>query len=240
MENFYETLGLTEKADADQIKKAYRALARQHHPDVSNGGDAMFRSINRAYKVLSNPESRNDYDKTLRNFKAGTSSFDAYTADVYELQGKQIERVINELFKQMRLTRVKIRQNGRTLIDMPLSTATAVTLLGFAFAPLAMLLVNMGINRFFQMEVTNAIMESFDKAMRAHNDGDLVEAERLYAKVIEESEFFVPAHLNLGMLYRQRGETESAVRCFKKVAELAPFGQLGDMARENLEALRGF
>ena len=240
MDNFYEILGIPENADQDHIRKSFRALAKQHHPDMPAGDERRFRKIHRAYEVLSNPDARHDYDKTLRFHREGAGSFDAYTADVYELQGRQIENVLKELFRQGTLTRVKIKQKGRVLIDLPFSTAAAITALGFLFAPLATLLINVGIDRFFELEVSNKVMDLYEKAGAAHQGGNLAAAEKLYKDVIAMSEFFVPAHLNLGMLYRQRGENQQAIECFKHVLELTPFGQLGDMARANLESLRGF
>jgi curved DNA-binding protein CbpA len=240
MENYYAVLGVAENASADDIKKAYRYLAKKFHPDTPTGDDEQFRRVNSAYNVLTDPEARNDYNKTLHHQRNGTSNFDSYMADYYELRGNQIEKVLKELLRHGRLTRVKIKYQGKELIDIPFSTATAITLLGFAFAPLIMLLVNVGINRFFEMEVTNSVMETYERAHKAHNQGAVGEAETLYKEVIEASEFFVPAHLNLGMLYRQRGENQQAIQCFKKVLELTPFGQLADIARENLESLRGF
>lgn len=64
--DYYKILGVEEKADADEIKRAYRKLARQHHPDV-NPGDAeaeeRFKEISEAYHVLSDPERRRKYDQ---------------------------------------------------------------------------------------------------------------------------------------------------------------------------------
>ena len=240
MENYYEVLGVPEDAGQEHIKKAYRALAKKHHPDAPGGDDATFRALNAAYRILSDPDARNDYDKTLKYHRSGAGSIDGYLADTYEVSGERLEQILRELFRQGRLTRVRIKQDGRTLLDMPFSTAAGLTLLGFAFAPIATLLLNVGINRYLEMEVTNVVMDTFEKAMNAHNSGDVAGAESLYKQVIEKSEFFVPAHLNLGMLYRQRGETQLAIQSFRKVLEMVPFGPLGDAARENLEALRGF
>lgn len=240
MEDLYNVLGVPHDADAEQIKKAYRSLAKVHHPDIQNGDEEKFRRINHAYTVLSNPDSRHDYDKTLRNFEGHTSSFDAYTADVFEVQGRQIENVLKELARQSHLTRVKIKYKDNVLIDLPFDTAAGITLAGFIFAPVLMILVNIGINRFFKMEVTNVVMNKFDEALRAHNAGSLAEAEKLYNEVIKMSDYFVPAHVNLGLLYRQRGEIKLAIACFKRVLDIAPFGELGEIARANIEALRGF
>jgi DnaJ-class molecular chaperone len=54
--DYYEVLGLSTSASADEIKGAYRRLARQHHPDVNQGdsaAEARFKEINEAYEVLS-------------------------------------------------------------------------------------------------------------------------------------------------------------------------------------------
>jgi molecular chaperone DnaJ len=60
----YATLGVERDADADALKKAYRRLARQYHPDVNSdpGASAKFKEISAAYEVLSDPEKRRVYD----------------------------------------------------------------------------------------------------------------------------------------------------------------------------------
>src|SRR4030095_3309465 len=62
MANPYETLGVPKNASADEIKKAYRTLAREHHPDASGGDEARFKEIQGAYDLLSDPEKRQAYD----------------------------------------------------------------------------------------------------------------------------------------------------------------------------------
>jgi curved DNA-binding protein len=64
--NHYETLGVAQNATPEELKSAFRKLAKQHHPDV--GGDAAkFQAINEAYNTLSDQNSRAHYDHTLRN-----------------------------------------------------------------------------------------------------------------------------------------------------------------------------
>jgi curved DNA-binding protein CbpA len=62
MTNLYDTLGVAKNASAEEIKKAYRKLAREHHPDASGGDEARFKEIQGAYDVLSDDEKRKAYD----------------------------------------------------------------------------------------------------------------------------------------------------------------------------------
>lgn len=63
--DYYQTLGISRDASKDDIKRAYRRLARQYHPDVNKeaGAEERFKEINRAYEVLSEPETRARYDR---------------------------------------------------------------------------------------------------------------------------------------------------------------------------------
>ncbi len=61
--DYYKTLGLDKNASEDQIKKAFRKLAHEHHPDKANGKDEKFKEINEAYQVLGNKEKRAKYDQ---------------------------------------------------------------------------------------------------------------------------------------------------------------------------------
>ena len=67
MRDYYDVLGVLPGAGADEIKRAYRQLARRYHPDIS-GDDraAVFLEVSRAYDVLSDPARRRSYDSGLR------------------------------------------------------------------------------------------------------------------------------------------------------------------------------
>ncbi|MBI2052776.1 MAG: molecular chaperone DnaJ [Candidatus Ryanbacteria bacterium] len=73
MKDYYEILGVNKSATKEEIKKAYRKLAHQFHPDKKGGNEAKFKEVNEAYQVLSDNAKRAQYDQFG---KAGAGSWD--------------------------------------------------------------------------------------------------------------------------------------------------------------------
>ena len=91
--DYYETLGISREADKEELKRAYRRLARKYHPDVNKepGAEERFKDINRAYEVLSEPELRSRYDRYgEQGVSAGAAGaqdfgdFGGFAADIFE------------------------------------------------------------------------------------------------------------------------------------------------------------
>ncbi len=87
--DYYKILGVEKNAKEEDIKKAYRRLAHQHHPDKKSGNAEEFKTINEAYQVLSNKEKRAQYDKFGRVFdgsqtgpQGGANPFSGFGFDV--------------------------------------------------------------------------------------------------------------------------------------------------------------
>ena len=79
MKNYYEILGIEENTSQDEIKKQYRKLSKQYHPDVNPGGDEKFKEINEAYETLSDTQKRQQYDHQRKNPYSGTNFEDIFS-----------------------------------------------------------------------------------------------------------------------------------------------------------------
>ncbi len=109
--DYYTILGVSKSADAEDIKKAFRKLARKYHPDLNPGdraAEAKFKEINEAYEVLSDPDKRRKYDQFGQYWKqadqGGGSPFSNANVDFDSFEfGRygSFDDFINELLGRM-------------------------------------------------------------------------------------------------------------------------------------------
>ena len=72
MKDYYKVLGLNDKATEEEIKKSYRQLAKEFHPDKNPDGGEKFKEISEAYEILSDPQKKSEYDHQKNNPFAGS------------------------------------------------------------------------------------------------------------------------------------------------------------------------
>ncbi len=111
--DYYEVLGVTKNANAEEIKKAYRKLARKHHPDVNPGdkdAENRFKEISEAYAVLSDEKKKSEYDRFGHSGPGGGgydfSNFDfgGFRSGGFDVGGFTYEDLFGDLFGRGRRT----------------------------------------------------------------------------------------------------------------------------------------
>ena len=87
MTNYYDVLGVSQDADETDVKKAFRKLSLQYHPDRNQDEDTTgkFQEINEAFETLSNPEKRNQHDMELKFGQGGGNPFGGMDNDMADI-----------------------------------------------------------------------------------------------------------------------------------------------------------
>lgn len=132
MADYYSTLGVPRTASEDEIKKAFRKLAHQHHPDKGTGDEKKFKEINEAYQVLGNKEKRARYDHTGQDYHSqgqgqgggaqggGFGGFD-FNGQGFDFGGSGFEDVFSDLFGGRARGRGRSQAGADIEVDVELS-----------------------------------------------------------------------------------------------------------------------
>jgi molecular chaperone DnaJ len=116
MKDYYKILGVERSASEEEIKKAYRKLAHQHHPDKNGGNDEQFKEINEAYQILSNKEKKAQYDNFGGTFGGGANPFagfgDGVQWNVNPEDMADLSDIFDSLFDQFGVKRRQTYKQG--------------------------------------------------------------------------------------------------------------------------------
>ncbi len=191
--NYYEVLGIPQGATTDQIKKKYRELARQFHPDVvkdKSHGQRVFSQINQAYRVLGDAERRAQYNSTLAT-GGGSANGSAMNGTSAAPSSQPAQAAPTPSARP---------QNGAAAQARPAETA--------AQAPSAQ-----------KLQAVTGLLGNADNAIMA---GKPVEARAFCVKVLEIDSKNVRALEILGDALSQMGQREEAAVQYRKAIQIAP------------------
>lgn len=132
--DYYKTLGVDKNASKEEIKKAFRKLAHEHHPDKNGGNDAKFKEVNEAYTILSDDTKRRQYDTYGSDGPsfAGGSGFGGQGFGGFDFSGfsgsngQQFEFDLGDIFGEFFGGGRRPRKGRNITIDIQLTLKEAV------------------------------------------------------------------------------------------------------------------
>lgn len=121
--DYYSTLGINKNANKDEIRKAYKKMSMQHHPDRTGGDDSKFKEINEAYQTLNDPQKKQIYDQ----FGTADPRQNQYRSEDFEFNfGGSPFGNVDDVFQQFFGGRSPF--GNRRAVNRPINVAVDVTL----------------------------------------------------------------------------------------------------------------
>src|SRR3989344_8976641 len=116
--DYYQILGVGKDAAQEDIKKAYRKLAHQYHPDKGGGDDAKFKEVNEAYQILGDPQKRTQYDRFGTAFEGFSAQGGPTAGWDFSGFGRGFGFNVDDIFSEFftGTTRTRERQKGRDIV----------------------------------------------------------------------------------------------------------------------------
>jgi DnaJ-class molecular chaperone len=137
MKDYYKILGVEKGASKDEIKKAFRKLAHEHHPDKNKGDDRKFKEINEAYTTLSDDGKRQQYDTFgsagpsgfgggQGGFNGGGFDFSGFARQYQSQNGQSFEFDLGDIFGEFFSGGRRPRRGANITVDVQLSFKESV------------------------------------------------------------------------------------------------------------------
>ena len=128
MSDYYERLGVSKNASQDEIRKAYKKLAKQYHPDLNKDNpetETKFKEINEAFSVLGNEKKRSQYDQfgTTGNYSEGQGGFGGFEG--FDFGGDPFADIFDTFFGRSRRRRPAAERGSDLLYELDLSLEEA-------------------------------------------------------------------------------------------------------------------
>ena len=143
--------------------------------------------------------------------------------------------------KKGRYTKVRFKFRGKPLLpDLPVGALLAAEAMTFWWAGLLrVLLMNLGAKALLDVELVHDAEEELARGKEALLSGELDAAAQAFSRAVQMDRSCAPAHLNLGVVAKLRGDWEAAKAAWRKAEELDPAGACGEEARQLLASARG-
>jgi len=245
MLNYYKILEVSPQASQQEIKSAFRKKARELHPDLQPQSDRLaFQQVVEAYRILSEPYSRKQYDLYSSLFASFSSpeSFDFSApfewfsnvlrdiSPLHYLENFK-KRIMSKITGSMRIQLLgNVRCEVPLFLDFPLPQLDVLSHLPDP------VWYSLG-NGYFKFSIINKTILYYQQALDAFHHNYMEKAEKLLMQAIKLHPQFVLPYIALGNIYRQSGNFEKAIYYYEHVRTLDSTGIPGIIAAKYIQTL---
>ncbi len=248
--NYYDVLEVKRTASQQAIKKSYRIMAKKYHPDVYKGDKGeRFRLISEAYETLSNQMKRAHYDTYLLQVDGLRlpeidlqAMFEEFrkSSFISQIRVDKAKDFVENIFIKGENRKIRFYWGENLILEINQNQAMGLGLAGLLVSPLWAFFAVIGTGSILNVEVIDEVIEFYNDAVRYQKLEQLDKALEIYKKVIKMDRFFAPAYLNVGAIYQAKGDLYKAINYYEKVLELDEKGETTQIAKENLQHIRGY
>ena len=157
-----------------------------------------------------------------------------------DVKGASLIDQLKDAITQGGASRVAIYHNNSVVWETHVTSALLDDVARWLIGPLTALIHLLGADQQYRVEITNELVEEYNRGNGLYDEGKLEDAKAAYKRCIERDKYFAPAHLSLGAVYEAQQDMPVAVKCYQNTVKIDPTGEAGRFARENLRRIRGY